>query len=353
MGLRTWIYQHTGIKLKRFGSPTFQQPLNNVQQPLNNVQQPLNNEMLPESERLKLLDWLNWFYYSRADFEKYGTPENLQNLVAGLDVDSVETVNLCISRIKAALAGEKYITFTAKEQANIDAIYNTFRPAIRKVNDDCYAYNDYLLPLRAFEEPIYFDRYGDGRIFDHTIFKNKDIIDAGGFIGDAALFLSRWTDKNVYVFEPSSENFPLIQKTIELNHSKNIIPIQKALGAKTETLFFTKERFASHITNDANADNVEKVDAISLDEFVQQNGLNIGLIKVDVEGAEPQFLAGARKTIAAQRPIILLSIYHNFHDFFMLKPMLESWKLNYQFHIHKGPNIFFWWFETLLICIPK
>ena len=63
--------------------------------------------------------------------------------------------------------------------------------------------------------------------------------------------------------------------------------------------------------------------------------MEIGLIKVDIEGGEPNFLIGAKKTICEQKPIILLSIYHNAHDFFELKPLLESWNLGYTFAIHK------------------
>lgn len=316
MGLRTWIYKHTGIKLKKFGLDTF-------------------------------------FSHNEGDIKTFFTAENYKNLVRGLDVDSINTVNLLLSRVRSALSGQTKIINTTKEELDLQTIYKDFRQSIVQVSDNCYAYKDFLLPTNCFGEQVYFDEYGAGIYFSPKATKDKNIIDAGGYIGDAALFLSRWTDKNVYVFEPSKINFPMIQKTIELNNSKNIIPIQKALSFKTEILYFTNDEAASHITTDSDAPGIEKVEAISLDEFTAENPMEIGLIKVDVEGAEPQFLAGARKTIESQRPIILLSIYHNFHDFFMLKPMIESWGLNYKFYIHKPTNPPFWWFETLLICVPK
>ena len=60
--------------------------------------------------------------------------------------------------------------------------------------------------------------------------KNKNIIDAGGFIGDSAIVFSYYTDKNVYSFEPFLQNYNMILKTIELNKKNNIIPVNMALG---------------------------------------------------------------------------------------------------------------------------
>ena len=63
--------------------------------------------------------------------------------------------------------------------------------------------------------------------------------------------------------------------------------------------------------------------------------IEVGLIKVDIEGAEQDFLAGARKTIEKHKPVLLMSIYHNADDFFDIKPIIESWNLGYKFRIHK------------------
>lgn len=37
-----------------------------------------------------------------------------------------------------------------------------------------------------------------------------------------------------------------------------------------------------------------------------------------------------------QRPVLLLSMYHNDRDFFGLKPLLESWDVGYRFKVFKG-----------------
>lgn len=39
------------------------------------------------------------------------------------------------------------------------------------------------------------------------------------------------------------------------------------------------------------------VPMITVDDYVNNNNLEVGLIKVDIEGAEPLFLEGAKNTI--------------------------------------------------------
>ena len=96
----------------------------------------------------------------------------------------------------------------------------------------------------------------------------------------------------------------------------------------------------------------EKVSVIRFDDYVEKNKLNVGLIKIDIEGAEQSFLAGAKKTIISQKPILLCSIYHNADDFFHIKPILESWNVGYRYHIHK-PVDFSVSREILLIAEPE
>ena len=74
---------------------------------------------------------------------------------------------------------------------------------------------------------------------------------------------------------------------------------------------------------------------ITLDEYVQANQLEVGLLKADVEGFEACMLEGAQETIRSQKPTLLLSIYHSAEDFFGIKRLIESWDLGYQFQIKK------------------
>ena len=76
-----------------------------------------------------------------------------------------------------------------------------------------------------------------------------------------------------------------------------------------------------------------KVDLVTIDSFVAKHCLTPKLLKMDVEGEEINTIHGARNTIHQFKPIISAAIYHNPQQFFELKPLLESWGLNYTFII--------------------
>ena len=80
----------------------------------------------------------------------------------------------------------------------------------------------------------------------------------------------------------------------------------------------------------------EKIKIKTLDEVVKEENLQIGLIKVDVEGAEQDFLAGAMETIKTQKPALLLDIYHTGEYFFEIKTNIENLNLGYKFKIRKA-----------------
>ena len=174
---------------------------------------------------------------------------------------------------------------------------------------------------------------------ERNFIKNKDIIDAGAFTGDTALPLSEITEKNVYAFEPFRESFELLEKNIDDNNIENIIPINKSLGDVNgeRTLFLAGDNVQG-ITNDPNIrkyDKELKVDETTIDKFVKDNDLKVGLISVDVEGAEMELLKGAIETIKAQKPILTISIYHKASDFFEIIPWIANLGLGYEFEIEK------------------
>ena len=66
---------------------------------------------------------------------------------------------------------------------------------------------------------------------------------------------------------------------------------------------------------------------------MKENNIEVGLIKTDLEGFEQSFLKVALETIKEQKPVLIISIYHNYSDFFEIKPMIENLNLGYKFKI--------------------
>lgn len=273
------------------------------------------------------------------------------NLIKNLDYKSVETVNSILGRVNTVLNSPEGMIdlFTNNEMNKILANKKLLKINTLKLNENCFAYNKYLLPINYFDIHIFIDRYYIDTL-NKDYFKDKDIIDAGGFVGDSAVIFSEYTNKCVYSFEPIKVNYENTLKTIELNKKKNIKAINLGLLEKDcEVEFDIYGAASSALFSRDNSKEVCKM--TSLDKYVEENNLKVGLIKTDLEGSEQQFLKGAEKTIKTQRPTLLISIYHTASDFFTIKPLIESWDLNYNFRIVKpldGEIML----ETLLICEP-
>lgn len=60
---------------------------------------------------------------------------------------------------------------------------------------------------------------------------------------------------------------------------------------------------------------LETAEMITLDSYVARLDIEVGLIKVEVEGAEQDMLKGAENTIRTQRPTLIISVYHSAGDF--------------------------------------
>ena len=204
------------------------------------------------------------------------------------------------------------------------------------------SYDKYILPKNHFEPEVFYDKSGMDYIKNINQVKNKNIIDAGGYIGDSAIVFSDYTDKNVYSFEPFLQNYNLMLKTIELNKKNNIIPVNMALGDENKEIGMDASIGAGCGLSIENAKQSDincienKVKMVTLDSYVKENNIEVGLIKTDLEGFEQPFLRGALETIKEQKPVLIISIYHNYSDFFEIKPMIENLNLGYKFRIIKN-----------------
>ena len=265
-------------------------------------------------------------------------------LISGLDNESKNTVSDIIHRMGMISDGNKSLqdVYTQREQEEFVRMNDEFSSKIVKLNDNLYYYNGYYLPVNQFDSSVFYSKYAIDELTTLDSVRNKHIIDAGGYVGDTALLFSSYTDKSIHVFEASPSNMDIIRETIRLNHLDNIVPVSKALGENSGTATFSLgERNSCNSLVERpgyNYPNHIEVPVITLDDYVRENNLEVGLIKVDIEGGEQLLLKGAVETIRTQHPILLISIYHSANDFFEIKPMIEKMCDKYTFRIIKPAN---------------
>jgi FkbM family methyltransferase len=172
------------------------------------------------------------------------------------------------------------------------------------------------------------------------------VIDAGGCWGDTTLYFAR-TAEQVFCFECMPSNISIIRENLDLNpaESAKIRIIQKALWSRSgEKLVFRDYGPASHRVADESGVEVETQ---TLDDLVSANSLRrVDLIKMDIEGAEPEALIGAEQTIRKYRPQLAISIYHDVKHFALIPNWIADLKLGYRlyldhFTIHQEETILF------------
>ncbi|GBR73677.1 methyltransferase FkbM family protein [Candidatus Termititenax aidoneus] len=291
--------------------------------------------------------WLAFFKKFKSDYDKMGLYENYKKLIRSLDVDSVATVSRVLSHVETVVhknIGGYADIFTEKEKAEIKLLRKDFGSRIIKISNECFVYKKFFLPINWFEVCVFYNEYGLQKLKTLKSVKNKNIIDAGAFIGDSALVFRQYTNQKVYAFEPVTENYKKMLKTIELNDcADSVIPVQYALGSKKEKkrIYIGNSESSLHeLHKKTPFKQSEEIEVITLDDYVREHNLKIGLIKTDLEGAEQDFLKGAENTIKKQKPVLMISIYHSAADFFKIKPMLESWDLGYTFSVRRETDGF-------------
>lgn len=118
-------------------------------------------------------------------------------------------------------------------------------------------------------------------------------------------------------FEPSSYiRDAYTGRNAALNGGFEVYPY--ALSEKRETLrfFLDRDNIGSSMRADAaggapKPEDVETVEALGIDDFVEQHGLDrVDFIKADIEGSERLMLRGARRVLREFSPKLSICTYH-------------------------------------------
>lgn len=149
----------------------------------------------------------------------------------------------------------------------------------------------------------------------YKITSDDIVFDCGANMGIFAAYAAS-QGAEVYAFEPMSYIRQLLKDTAEFYPNIHIIPY--ALGNKNEQTKFNQcfNPGGSHnsLLKDENKENPilyqEKVQAITLDTFINENKIYPTFIKADIEGSELFLLEGGKKFLSQNKPIISMAVYH-------------------------------------------
>ena len=147
-------------------------------------------------------------------------------------------------------------------------------------------------------------------------------VDAGAYIGTHSMLMGRMVGDagKVYAFEPQRKVYRELVQNVALNGMEGVVvPLRFALGSRRGVIEMERPELvdidwmvdgpiAATLLVEGGVGvgaGGDKAEMRPLDDF----GLtNVSLIKIDVEGHENPVLEGAAKTIAANRPVVVLEI---------------------------------------------
>lgn len=134
-------------------------------------------------------------------------------------------------------------------------------------------------------------------------------LDIGAHVGNHALYLAKVCDLTVFAFEPNEDAYGALVENIELNEDVPgpVFAYPLAVGVADQPVEWDPDRKMALLPL-STGDPAPSFTTTALDDMVQLEDLV--LVKVDVEGWEPNVFAGMVETLRASRPVI----YSEVHD---------------------------------------
>lgn len=128
------------------------------------------------------------------------------------------------------------------------------------------------------------------------------VIDVGANIGNHSLYLAAVCGCKVVAFEPNIDLAQALEQSVALNGLEKMVRVQaKGVGAQAGTARFGDLR-PDNLGAQSLVPGEGEIPLVSLDKARLAKGIR--MIKVDVEGMEPEVLQGARQIITRDRPIL-------------------------------------------------
>lgn len=170
--------------------------------------------------------------------------------------------------------------------------------------------------------------------------KTGTVLDIGANIGNHTIFLSRIFDQ-VISFEPVPRNCWILKANLHLNQVRNVRLVEKGLSNKNGKLFFnndprsTNDRLSERNPSATTEENAVEV-AVGDEELAKLDfPAPIVMIKIDVEGLEPEVIMGLEKTISSNKPTIYWEAFTR-SDVDRSRALLE--KMGYEHFYHLSTN---------------
>lgn len=137
------------------------------------------------------------------------------------------------------------------------------------------------------------------------------VLDVGAYVGHIGLLLSDLVDPaDILAFEPSPVSFLRLRENWETNGWVTDKLFQVAVGSKTGTAYVSRSSSpvtTMQVRTTTSEESDHQIEMVRLDDLRDLwVGRQIGLLKIDVEGAELDVLEGAAQVLEKDRPELVM-----------------------------------------------
>ncbi len=144
-----------------------------------------------------------------------------------------------------------------------------------------------------------------------------DALVGGAYFGDQAILLARRVQplhRLVHCFEPNAEQAAMLAENVQANRLLNVVVQRAGLWSSSNVRLKLDgfDSFANAV--DAAPGDHDAFDTVSIDDYRARHALHIGLIQLDIEGAEFAALRGAEATLAQDRPDVVFEVHRHYVD---------------------------------------
>lgn len=168
---------------------------------------------------------------------------------------------------------------------------------------------------------------------------NSWVVDVGANVGFFAHQFCEWVseDGRVLAFEPEQRNFDALQDMSRRFGHSEVLIARRLLLADADTtlhLVLNPDNPADHHIGNGGI----PTPAAQLDTVVRELGWpRVGLVKIDVQGAECRVLEGARETLDRSRPVLLVEVDDRaLRRFGMSAEELRRWLLAHGYEMYEA-----------------
>lgn len=154
------------------------------------------------------------------------------------------------------------------------------------------------------------------QFLQHIIQPQMVCYDVGAYLGYHTLIMARAAERGrVFAFEPLQPVRAILQQNLNLNGARNVTVIHQAVGAATGPIGLSYDLALNMVVNDPTPSSPWQhprrsiqCAMVTLDEFAASHQPP-DLIKIDIEGAEAQALAGGSGSLKHHRPLLLIETH--------------------------------------------